>query len=91
MRYRLSEPARLQLDQIDDYIAADSPTAARAVVMRILQRIEQLTLFPRSGRAWRRGTRELVVAPYIVRYRVTDDLIDVIAVIHGRQRAGKQK
>ncbi|HEX6610374.1 MAG TPA: type II toxin-antitoxin system RelE/ParE family toxin [Hyphomicrobiaceae bacterium] len=42
---------------------------------------------PRLGRAGRvSGTRELVIAPFIVAYEVTDDLIVVLAVLRGRRR-----
>jgi plasmid stabilization system protein ParE len=43
--------------------------------------------FPEAARSGRlKGTRELVVPPYIVVYRVLEQQIDIAAVIHGKRR-----
>jgi addiction module RelE/StbE family toxin len=71
------------------YIARDRPVAAERQVERVIAAAARLVDFPESGRPGRRaGTRELVVGrtPYLVPYRIRDDLIEVLRVLHGRQR-----
>ena len=66
----------------------DRPSAAAQQVEHILTAVEGLVSFPNSGRPGRRkGTRELVVGrtPYLVAYR-SSDAIQVLRVLHGRQR-----
>jgi toxin ParE1/3/4 len=51
--------------------------------------VSRLIVHPESGRPGRRnGTRELAVArtPYLVAYRLKSDVIEVLRVMHGRQR-----
>ena len=63
MRLVVDATAWKDLDDIVKWIAKDSPEAARRVLEKILQTIEQLAAFPRLGRAGRaRGTYERVVA-----------------------------
>ncbi len=71
------------------YIARDRPDAAARQVEPIVAAAAMLAEFPEMGRAGRRrGTRELVVSrtPYLVPYRVRGELIEVLRVLHGRQR-----
>ena len=71
------------------YIAHDKPTAAVQQVEHILAAVDGLMRFPESGRPGRRaGMRELVVGktPYIVAYRLRGQAIEIIRVLHGRQR-----
>ena len=79
--------ALTELDEIITYIPSQDPITAQRVAARIDERIGSLLLHPRLGRRGRvTGTRELVVAPFIVAYEVTDDLIVVLAVLRGRRR-----
>jgi toxin ParE1/3/4 len=71
------------------YIARERPAAAKRQVERILAAAVRLERFPESGRPGRRpGTRELVVSqtPYLLPYRLRGELIEVLRVLHGRQR-----
>ena len=73
-------------EQIFDYIEADSPRAAIALDNRIKEQIDGLLQFPQSGRAGRvNGTRELVItgSPYIAAYRISDETIRILRVLHG--------
>lgn len=78
-------PALNDLDQIQDFIAQDSPLAAFTLTGDVLELADKLLpanpMIGRQGRV--AGTRELIVpkAPYIVVYRVTDR-IEVLAVVH---------
>jgi toxin ParE1/3/4 len=72
------------------YIAEESPTGARRIVLRILHDVEGLLADnPEIGRPGRvPGTRELVIArtPYIVPYRVRRGTIQILRVFHGARR-----
>ena len=77
------------LTNIYDYIAFNSPTYARRMVDRITRRSEQISTQPLSGRKVpeyeAENIRELIEKPYRIIYRVKQDQIDVLAVIHGAQ------
>ena len=85
MRVAWTRVALSQLDQIQDYIAQDSPIAAYRVAADLTTRTDrQLSANPMSGRNGRaRGTRELIFAdmPYVVVYRVGAE-VEIVAVIH---------
>lgn len=71
------------------FVAQGRPAAAESEVERILAAAARLAQFPETGRPGRRaGTRELVVVrtPYLVPYRVRGELVEVLRVLHGRQR-----
>lgn len=77
------------LASLREHISRERPAAAERQVELILTAVERLTRFPHSGRAGRRaGTRELIISrtPYLVPYRIRGELIEVLAVLHGRQR-----
>lgn len=89
MRVRWTKPALANLDEIQTYIALESPAAAHRLVHDLFERTRLgLGSSPEMGRVGRVGrTRELVFAdlPYIVVYRVTDG-VDVLAVVHTARR-----
>ncbi len=77
------------LAQIRAYIARDDPRAAQAIVRRIAAAVDTLADFPRLGRATTvPGTREMTVprTPYRVAYRLREQTIEVMRVVHGAQR-----
>jgi addiction module RelE/StbE family toxin len=85
MRLRWSLPAITQLYSIRAYIAKDNPDAASRVAAAIVNATDRLEQFPFLGRAGRTtGWRELVVPglPYIVGYRIVDDVVDIASVLH---------
>ena len=89
MRTRWTRPALADLEAIGDFVARDNPNAAAHVVKRIVEQVEKLRDHPHVGRSGRiLGTRELVITqtPYIVPYRVVDDDIQILAVLHGARR-----
>lgn len=77
------------LDQIEEFIARENPTAAIKTVLRIVDRVEnELALFPSAGRPGRvDGTRELIFPdlPYIVIYTVRRSTVYVVRVFHTSQ------
>jgi toxin ParE1/3/4 len=89
MRLEWSGFAQSDRGAIFDYIEADSPHAAIAVDERIREQIEVWARFPQSGRLGRiEGTRELVISrtPYIVAYRITENTVRILRVLHGARR-----
>ena len=86
MHVRLSDTAESDLDQIHDYIAAESERAAVRVIDVLLAAIYQLESFPFLGSPGRiPETRELKVPrlPYFVVYWMPDEFnLEIITVIH---------
>lgn len=67
-------------------IREDSPTASRHVAQTVVDRIEELAKFSGMGRVGEvRGTRELVSPPYVVVYRYTDEIVEILHIWHGAQ------
>ncbi len=64
-----------------------SEAAAGNLVETVLRGLEAIERFPGMGRRGRvAGTLELVVSPFVVAYRVREDVIEVVAIIHGARR-----
>jgi addiction module RelE/StbE family toxin len=86
---RWTEHAANQLGAIAEYISVSSPVYAEQVVARIVVRLTQAQAFPESGRqvpeARDPHIREFIESPYRLIYRIREDTIEVIAVVHGRQ------
>ena len=74
---------------IRDYIAADSPRYARIVAERIFSSVDRLIAFPLSGRVVPElgdpRLREVIDAPYRIVYRVRDDVLEILTVVHSAQ------
>lgn len=86
MRLRLSDEAAAQIEAIRLYIAQHSPRSADRVAADIFAACESLTDLPNRGRRGRRrGTREIVVRPYVITYVVSDDLVEIADVSHHAQ------
>jgi plasmid stabilization system protein ParE len=62
--------------------------AARALRQRITSRIYQLRDFPEMGRPMNQSTyddrRELIVSPYRIIYRVTNDTVTILNIFDAR-------
>jgi toxin ParE1/3/4 len=89
MRVRWSEDASLDRADIVEYIANDDIEAAITIGERIEDQVDKLANHPWMGRVGEvSGTRELVIqrTPYIVVYRVEDNVVDVMRVLHGAQQ-----
>ena len=90
MRVRWLNHALTNLDAIGEYIAQDDRAAAERTVLRILEAVDTMAAssnvhIGRPGRV--PGTRELVVTPnYLVPYRIKGDVVEVLRVMHARQR-----
>jgi addiction module RelE/StbE family toxin len=85
-RIRWTTEAANQLEAFVNRIREDNPEAARAVAETILNRTAQLETFPGMGRPGeRQGTRELVSSPFVIVYRVKDDVAEILHIWHGSQ------
>ena len=85
-----TEPALSDLDAIADYIALDKPEAARRLVQRVFEHVEQLTIYSRSGSVSRelRGSRyrQIVEPPCRVFYRYDGEQVFILHVIRGEKQ-----
>ena len=90
MRVRWLRAALANLDVAGAYIEKDNPKAANETVQRIVDAIYRLAENPqldisRAGRV--PGTRELIVErTYLVAYRVRRGELQVLRVLHAKQR-----
>ena len=88
MRILWTEPARRDLRLQVSYVAERNPDAARRLQAAVRQGVEGLADYPNRGRPGRyEGTRELVIVgtPYIVVYRVREESVRILRVLHGAQ------
>ena len=88
-RINWTELALSDLEELAHYISQDKPGAAKKMILRIRESVQQLSFYPQIGRIGRVSeTRELVTpgTPYIIVYCITDHGIDILAVIHAAKR-----
>jgi toxin ParE1/3/4 len=77
--------ALLDMQRTRDHIRPHNPAAALKVRARLRSAVEHLETFPRAGRIGRKpGTREIVITeyPYIIRYRITADQVQILRIFH---------
>ncbi len=84
MRLVWTEPALADRNAIYDYIEPENPRAAASLDNRFMQAAKRLSRHAQMGRPGRiAGTREFVVnRRYLLVYRVADDTVEIIAVVH---------
>jgi toxin ParE1/3/4 len=85
-RFRLLPAALADLAEICDYIADHNPVAAAAMLERIEDRCRFFARFPDAGRDRadiRPGLHSFVVGRYVVFYRRSEAVIDIVRVLHG--------
>ena len=81
------------LKSAKDYITQDNPLAAQQIVQRIKDKVSLLSEQPGIGRPGRvPNTKELVVdqTPFILPYRVRDNKIEILRVLHTSRRWPKK-
>ncbi|HZA67930.1 MAG TPA: type II toxin-antitoxin system RelE/ParE family toxin [Geminicoccaceae bacterium] len=86
MRLRYRRSAIEDLGEIRKYIARDDPAAARRFVAGIRTRCRLLAEQPYIGRERseiRPGLRSLSFQSYVVFYRIIDDSVEIVSVVHG--------
>jgi toxin ParE1/3/4 len=88
MRLRWTTPATQDLYNIIRHIQRDNPDVAAKVAETLYGGCSKLLDFPRRGRKGRiEGTRELVfpALPYVVVYRIQDQILEIVRIYHGAQ------
>ena len=94
MRVHWTNKALNDLLLIYEYIASNSPGYADRTMDRLTRRTEQLEVFPSSGRVVpeyeQEDIRELIESPYRIIYRVGEEQVDVVSVLHSRQQLPPQ-
>jgi len=89
MRIYWTPLARQRLAEIEAYIAKDNSSAARAVAVRLLNRSRTLQQPPLLGRRLEQyaadDIREYLVRPFRLIYRVRNERIEIVTVMHYRQ------
>jgi toxin ParE1/3/4 len=86
---RWSPEAAADFATIVEYIRRENPTAAERVARTIYEGVAAVASFPKQGRPGKtKGTRELVFTPlpYVAVYRLRDDTVDIVRILHGAQR-----
>lgn len=85
-----TEPALSDLDAIADYIALDTPTAAKLLVQNVFRHVDQLTEHPKSRskptelKGWR--YRQIVEPPCRIFYRHERSQVFILHVMRGEQQ-----
>ncbi|MBL4743561.1 MAG: type II toxin-antitoxin system RelE/ParE family toxin [Cycloclasticus sp.] len=85
MKIVWAEPAREDLLEIFEYIAEENPSASRALLAEIKERVSVLQNNPQLGRKGRvEGTRELILSgtSYILPYKIKNGDVQILAVFH---------
>ena len=86
---RWSRNAFRQIRNIGDYIAADSPVQAKRVVEKLFAAPEKVSSNPRRGQIVPElasdEVREIRVYSYRIIYRYSETIVEVAAVLHGKQ------
>jgi toxin ParE1/3/4 len=89
MKITWSPLAQNKLTDIADYIAQDKPGAALNWVESVLDQVENLALFPNSGRVVpeldNELYKELIIGNYRVLYRILAKEIHILTIRHFKQ------
>jgi toxin ParE1/3/4 len=89
LKIEWTKAATAHLLGLDAYLYEHSPAGADRIVDAIYEAVGRLEQFPFLGRQGRvAGTRELVITTtrYIVAYRIRNETVQILAVMHGAQR-----
>jgi toxin ParE1/3/4 len=74
------------LSRITRRIRQDNPTAARKVAKTLYDSAMSLETMPDRGRNGRiAGTREFVIAPFILVYRIKANIVEILRIYHSAQ------
>ena len=87
MKVKWLRKALYNLQVIYKYIAKDNPEDALKVVIKIRGSVNQLENFPLMGRIGRvKETREIVINPYFVIYRVNGNFVEILRILHSARK-----
>ena len=87
MKIQWTEPAVSDMETVRDYIAKDSEFYALRFVEMVFEILERMCAFPNAGRivpeAEDDSIREIFFYSYRIMYRIKDERLLVLAIIHG--------
>ena len=87
--YDFHPEARVDLNEVWEYIAEDNPEAADSIMDKIEAVLEVLVPFPNQGHRRAdltgRPLRFIVVRDYLIAYAPEEKPLWVVAVMHGRR------
>ncbi len=89
MQLRWSPAAAEDLFRIIEYIRQENAPAAQRIAKTIYESAGSLKSFPNKSRTGRvEGTRELPLPPlpFLVVYRIREEVVEIANVIHGAQK-----
>lgn len=95
MKLIWTEPAVLDLEKIKEYVSRDSEYYALNLIENIFESVEKLKEFPNIGRVvpeyQDKKLREILYYNYRIIYKVKDNQLAVLAIIHGAREISNQK
>lgn len=84
---RWTSQAADDLEAISDFIATDSPHYASLFAIDVLNAVEQLHVFPQSGRIVPEmrvpDIPEVVLGNYRIVHRIRGEIVEILTVWHG--------
>jgi toxin ParE1/3/4 len=86
MKVRLTPDAEADLEGIGDKIAEFNAARAVTYVRELRERCHRIGEFPHAGPPrpqWGEGIRIAIHGSYIAVYRVRDEMVQVLRVVHG--------
>ena len=84
--FRISSPARVDIDDIPEYIRQDNPLRAESFIDELYKKILQITERPLSFPTKAEispATRATLHGKYLILFTLNNDLIDITRVVHG--------
>jgi toxin ParE1/3/4 len=95
MKLVWTDPSVEDLRSIRDYIARDSEYYAATVIEQLILAAERLVEFPRLGRAvpeaQDESIRELLHENYRIIYRIIDERIEILTVVHASRERTRHR
>ena len=89
MKLKWSPLALERLIEIVNYIAEDKPIASKNFAQSIFKSIEKLKRFPKLGRIVpelnKSAYREIIIGNYRIIYMISDDIITILTIRHGKR------
>jgi len=88
MQIRWTTAAANDLENIADYLFEKTPWNAPRLMREICAAVFALRIYPNRGRPGKKsGTREMVLPalPYIVVYKVGNEVLHIARILHGAQ------
>jgi toxin ParE1/3/4 len=83
----ITEPAIEDLREVVEYISKDNTEAAERTGTLLLQKCSRFSEFPSGGRVvpefGKPHIREVMLPPYRIIYRISEDKIEVLRFWHG--------